>query len=106
MSHMIPYILDRQRWYEIETASGESEWIPADDAGDILADLAPGDSVKIIEGYGARLSAPGYMDCTEWTVFDTRAQAAEYLLEMYYDRPDDEMTDDERAEAEALAEIM
>ena len=38
-------------------------------------------------GYGARLSAPGYMDCTEWTVFDTEEEAREYLEENY---PDDE----------------
>ena len=30
-----------------------------------------------IKGYGARLSAPGYLDCTEWTVFDTEDEARE-----------------------------
>lgn len=37
--------------------------------------------VKIIKGYGARLSAPGYLDCTDWTVFDTYDAALEYLYE-------------------------
>ena len=45
------------------------------------------DSVTVREGYGARLSAPGYLDCTEWTVFDTPEEAREYLEETY---PDDE----------------
>ena len=38
-----------------------------------------------IKGYGARLSAPGYLDCTEWTVFDTEEEAREYLEEIYPD---------------------
>ena len=40
-------------------------------------------SVTYIKGYGARLSAPGYMDCTEWAVFDTEEEAQEYLVESY-----------------------
>lgn len=47
---------------------------------------------KTIRGYGARLSAPGYLDCTEWTVFDTVKEAEEYLEEMYGD--EEEETDD------------
>jgi len=38
-----------------------------------------------IKGFGARLSAPGYLDCTEWAVFDTEDEAREYLEEMYGD---------------------
>jgi hypothetical protein len=40
-----------------------------------------------IKGYGARLSAPGYLDCTDWTVFDTKEEAIAYLDEYY---PEDE----------------
>ena len=36
-----------------------------------------------VEGFGARLSAPGYLDCTEWTVFDTEKEAWDYLDETY-----------------------
>jgi hypothetical protein len=36
-----------------------------------------------VKGYGARLSAPGYLDCTEWTVFDTSEEPEKYLEEMY-----------------------
>ena len=35
--------------------------------------------------YGARMSAPGYLDCTDWTLFDTEEEAMEYLEEMYGD---------------------
>jgi hypothetical protein len=44
-----------------------------------------------VKGYGARLSAPGYLDCTEWAVFDTKEEAETYLYEMY---PDDEDQDE------------
>ena len=42
-------------------------------------------SVQEREGYGARLSAQGYMDCTEWAVFDTEEEARAYLDETYGD---------------------
>ena len=34
-----------------------------------------------IKGYGARLSAPGYLDCTEWAVFDSEEEAREFLAD-------------------------
>jgi hypothetical protein len=40
-----------------------------------------------VKGFGARLSAPGYLDCTDWAVFDTEGEAKAYLDENY---PDDE----------------
>jgi len=43
-----------------------------------------------IKGYGARLSAPGYLDCTEWTVFDTKEEAEKYLDEMYPEDVEDD----------------
>jgi hypothetical protein len=42
--------------------------------------------------YGARLSAPGYLDCTEWCIFDTKEEAQAYLDETY---PDDEDEDED-----------
>ena len=44
--------------------------------------------IEIIEGWGARLSAPGYLDCTDWAVHDTEAEAHEYLTDMYGDDDD------------------
>ena len=35
--------------------------------------------IDLRHGFGARMSAPGYMDATSWTVFDTEAEAKEYL---------------------------
>ena len=50
-------------------------------------------SVQLVEGYGARLSAPGYMDSTAWTVFKTREEAEEFLREEY--EIEEEETEDE-----------
>ena len=43
-----------------------------------------------IEGWGARMSAPGYLDCTEWVVFETVEEAYEYLDEYYGEDDDNE----------------
>lgn len=40
--------------------------------------------------YIARLSAPGFMDCTDWSIFDSYQAAAEYLVETYDDQDDDD----------------
>ena len=50
-------------------------------------------SIQLVEGYGARLSAPGYMDSTSWTVFKTREDAEEFLREEY--DVEEEETEDE-----------
>lgn len=93
-------------WYAIETTNG-TEFIPADladlgleadtilskddegfvDAAASIRDYVTGDPLEITlrTGYGARLSMPGYMDCTEWSVFDTEDEAAAWLTEMYGD---------------------
>jgi len=36
-------------------------------------------SIGTRTGWGARYSAPGYLDCTEWTLFDTEEEAKAYL---------------------------
>jgi hypothetical protein len=42
-------------------------------------------SIEYQEGWLARLSAPGYMDCTEWSVHKTEQEALAYLDETYGD---------------------
>ncbi len=39
--------------------------------------------VNMLVGYGARLSAPGYLDCTDWTVHPSVAQAIESLRDSF-----------------------
>ena len=42
-------------------------------------------SIEERKGFGARMSAPGYLDCTEWSVFDTEQEAEQYLDDYYGD---------------------
>lgn len=42
-------------------------------------------SCKGKTGWGARLSAPGYLDSTEWSLFESEQEAQEYLMEVYGD---------------------
>ena len=57
------------------------------------------EKVTRIKGYGARLSAPGYLDCTEWGVYDTKAEAKAALDEMYGDDDEANEADDDEEEA-------
>ena len=40
-------------------------------------------SCEIIDGWGARLNMPGYLDATEWSVFKTEDEAHNHLTNMY-----------------------
>lgn len=119
MAFMEQQITTKRRWLEIDGTCGitavdmddltaEEQAIAESVEGDESAELDElqahfgeyyeGDvqSVSVREGYGARLSAPGYLDCTEWTVFDTEKEAQAYLDETYGD--DDEEEEDEEDE--------
>lgn len=87
MSFMKPQIMFGE-WWRVETTSGiefvdasfiDKETIPECCEGEIL------ENPELIEGYGARLSAPGYLDCTSWSVHDTEQDAENELREMYPD---------------------
>ena len=86
---MKPEIIE-QDWYKVETSDG-TWWVPDDCVGNTIQDIMefedyvegiPQEYEKI-HGFGARLSAPGYMDCTEWCVFDNECEAVSYLCETY-----------------------
>lgn len=83
-------------FYEVTDSYGETSIIPGflvgecENLADTLISFADyletsGEPVSFekIEGFGARLSAPGYLDCTEWTVFETEDEAINYLEENY-----------------------
>lgn len=84
-------------FFLVETSAG-TECIPADvigrtcsTAAESFADYCEGSIddpdalVEYREGWLARLSAPGYMDCTDWSHHETEADAVEYLVETYGD---------------------
>lgn len=52
------------------------------------------EDVKEIKGYGGRMSAPGYLDCTDWAVYDS-SEAAEADLDEYYGDEDEADADEE-----------
>jgi hypothetical protein len=82
-------VIEQGNYYEVDTSFG-MEIVPVDVAGDgatleSVRDYCEGEPLEITRksGYLARLSAPGYMDCTEWSAFDTADEAASYLVETY-----------------------
>ncbi len=54
----------------------------------LLEDYVEADRTEIyeltlVEGWGGRMSAPGYTDCTEWTVLPEREDVEAVLEDMY-----------------------
>jgi len=97
MAFMERQITRKCSWYRVETSQG-TEFVDADLVGkqepadsDGLKDYCEGIPVswELIKGHGARLSAPGYLDCTEWAVFDTAEEAQKYLEENYPDEDEE-----------------
>jgi hypothetical protein len=116
MSFMQPQV-EFGEWHAVEGPAG-NEWVPADLVGDLDEQFNPYVSgqgyvnpalpipaalrdycenrqawvIARVKGWGARLTAPDYMDCTAWVVFDSEQEAREYLAETYGD--DDESEDE------------
>ena len=112
MGFMSPVITEKTEWWMVDGHSG-TWWFEAEHFSEEEArENYEGDEdsiweVELIEGYGARLSANGYMDCTEWCVYETSVEAAEDLLEMYYyDQDPEYMEEDEKNEMEELEEFI
>ena len=104
---MRPEITEKMRWRKVDGIEG-IYYYPTDLFLPIEARKAyPGrvEHIETIEGLGARLSMSGYLDCTEWAVFDTAAEAARYLLELFYDHPEDELSDDDREDRAMLEDV-
>ena len=96
---MQPHI-EHGTYYTVDTTSG-TETVPTDVAGtattpkDLMDFLEgkPQDPDEVLEvqtGWLARMSASGYMDCTDWTAHETEQEAMEYLVEMYGDDEGDD----------------
>jgi hypothetical protein len=102
MAHLQKQITVKQAWVEVETDNG-TEYLDAATLGLMVRDSQNNthpltdkqreqiiskmsqyvqgtiQEWKTIRGYGARMSAPGYLDCTDWTVFETAEEAEEFL---------------------------
>lgn len=77
----------------VTLAIGAGEGIDADDARfaaacDALSTYLEGseiDRIDCVSGVLARLSEPGYLDATPWSVYDSRAEALAGLIDLYCD---------------------
>lgn len=73
-------------WLIAETNHG-TEVVPFEYIGNLddidkILDFVEGDEILSVEsdtGYGARLSAPGYLDCTRWTFFKDLREAEDHI---------------------------
>lgn len=108
MSFMRPEITIKMDWWEVDGDCGMF-YYPANcisrDEARREGCLSKVFNIQKITGHGARLSAPGYLDCTEWSVHDTEAEAAQELIDMYYDMSFYEMTADQVDEYLMLVRI-
>jgi hypothetical protein len=105
MAFMSYEITRKQDWWKVE--DNGTNFYPCEyfskaevyKLHDLVEDEDEGELIEQIKGYGARLSAPGYLDCTEWGVYDTKAEAKAALDEMYGDDEDEDEADDEEEAA-------
>lgn len=98
MAHMQPQVVF-DTWYEIEDKHGEIHIVPKEVIEDFihselesLTTTAQGFSVTVHKDtWGGRMSAPGYLDCTDWCLYASEKEAYADLKETYGD-DDDETT--------------
>lgn len=77
---------DRCMWWEIDGTQGVfyylEEYFTREQAiADYLGEPFE-DGVRHILGYGVRLSAAGYLDCTDWEVFESPEKARRRAQEL------------------------
>lgn len=112
MSHMQPDIRLKQLGWQVETHDAGTCFVPGDVVdvpewmkpgvsisdrskgldgvlyeafSNALADYVPAHriwEIEVVKMYFARLSAPGYLDSTEWCGFTTLKEAREYLRDL------------------------
>jgi hypothetical protein len=87
MAHMIPEYVKTQKWNLTKPNGDEEIFDDVRDAGDYIDKHATDKDDYVItcaRGWFARLSAPGYLDCTEWGgPFDTAFDARQYIVDTY-----------------------
>ncbi len=69
-------------WYSLEPDS-KLRALVLDLEDYVEADRTEIYELTLVEGWGGRMSAPGYTDCTEWTVLPEREDVEAVLEDMY-----------------------
>jgi len=81
-------------WFQVTVKGGGTEWVPFNTDTEAHLDLYVEGEIHQVnyheDSWGARLSAPGYLDdpngVTDWTAgFDSEQDALDYLNEAYPD---------------------
>lgn len=94
---MVPEVYEGSMWV-VEDVWGQSFSFPADmfSKKEARNYVSHARSTESMSGIFVRLSAPGYMDCTEWDgPFTTEEEALEHLKETYdLEDEEDELTID------------
>ena len=106
MSFMKVEITEKLYWYKLETDAG-TWFVPLGGHGGIVKqavvdclDNEDGDTidgllqftegtklygVSLVQGYGVRLSAAGYLDCTDWDFYPNKREAIKAARELAQD---------------------
>ena len=104
MPFMKPDVFKGEAW-RVETTHG-TFFVPADVESDPdkLGDYVEGvieETPEKVHGWLGRMSAPGYMDCTDWCFGETEEGVLEQLRDFY--GLDDERDDEDKADDESEA---
>ena len=101
------------RYYAVSVEHGSTAYLPADVCSpEDVAEYVEGrvdldeDGEPIVEtliGVLGRLSAPGYMDCTDWTTYGSVDEAAQELAEEHGMCPECESDVDENGNCETCS---
>ena len=92
---MKPEITHKRQWYFVD---GNGFFDVDYTTRDELKKEFPYADIELVEGYGGRLSASGYLDCTEWRVGESLRDVWVQLNESF--------DDDSEEWANAMGEIL
>lgn len=92
------------KFVEVESSDGSTfqpiEYFDASEITMTLNDDQDQVTLTLHVGFFGRMSAPGYLDCTDWSgPFETEEECMSELVDMYGDEEEDE-EDEEEEEAE------
>lgn len=88
MAFMVPEYFEG-RMVLIPDRGGDSDDFPPDLLPEELASWREVDNARTESGWWCRLSAPGYLDCTDWTgPFASEEEARAHLRDTYEVDPD------------------
>ena len=77
--------IEHNEWTVLTNEYGDTIIQPAD-----IAMIDSGDTdIYHVTCWGSRLSASGYLDCTDWVLGDTAQDVADELIDTYYSYEED-----------------